>query len=88
MHDKPAHMLRGVFRTRPLVKEFKCYLGQPYLKEIHTLEQLKNVLSREWDRIPQVDIYSILLSVPRKRRAVVNARGGHTLYCLMFLALF
>ena len=46
----------------------------------HTRQQLVNVLQEEWRRIPQRRIRRLIQSMPRRCRAVIDARGGHTRY--------
>lgn len=45
-----------------------------------TIRELKNVITAEWERIPQASIRDILASMPRRIQAVILARGGHTRY--------
>ena len=45
-----------------------------------TLPQLANALQEKWRRIPQDRIRRLIQSVPRRCRAVIAARGGHTRY--------
>lgn len=45
-----------------------------------TIRELKNVITAEWERIPQETIKDILASMPRRMQAVISARGGHTQY--------
>lgn len=42
--------------------------------------QLVNALRDEWRRIPQRRIRRLIQSMPRRCRAVIDARGGHTRY--------
>ena len=44
------------------------------------LQELFHMLQEEWRRIPQQNIQRLIRSVPRRCRAVVAARGGHTRY--------
>lgn len=50
------------------------------LDEIHTRIQLRDTLVRHWQQLPQDAIDNLILSMPRRCRAVLNQRGGNTLY--------
>lgn len=43
-------------------------------------EQLFNCLQDVWTRLPQNELDNLILSMPRRCRAVANSRGGHTRY--------
>lgn len=45
-----------------------------------TLEQLRTALIEEWDTFPQDKIRDLIGSMPRRVRALKNARGGNTSY--------
>ena len=45
-----------------------------------TLQQLSQALQEEWTRIPQARIQRLIMSMPRRCQAVLNARGGHNRY--------
>lgn len=45
-----------------------------------TLNELRQALLEEWELIPQEDITHLILGMPRRMRAIVNARGGNTRY--------
>lgn len=45
-----------------------------------TLQELQNALVEEWARIPQYKIRTLITSMRRRCRAVINARGHHTRY--------
>lgn len=45
-----------------------------------TLRELRTVLPQLWDDLPQDDIDHLILSMPRRVHAVIQARGGHTRY--------
>lgn len=47
-----------------------------------TLPQLAEALADEWSRIPIQEILNLIHSFPRRCRAVVAARGGHTRYSI------
>lgn len=58
-------------------------LGRAILRQnvvFNTREQLFDCLSAEWNAIAQDQIDNLILSMPRRCRAVINNRGGHTLY--------
>jgi len=46
----------------------------------NTLQELADVLEEEWHQIPQADFRNLVQSFPRRCRAVIQARGGHTRY--------
>ena len=45
-----------------------------------TLQELKYALVAEWRLIPQNRIQTLITSMRRRCRAVINARGRHTHY--------
>ena len=45
-----------------------------------SLAQLANALREEWEAVPQSIIRHLILSMPRRVRQVLQARGGHTCY--------
>lgn len=45
-----------------------------------TREELFNCLQEQWQQIDQNDIDNFIRSMPNRCRAVINNRGGHTLY--------
>ena len=45
-----------------------------------TLQELKDALVAEWRLIPQNRIRTLITSMHRPRRAVIDARGRHTCY--------
>jgi hypothetical protein len=46
----------------------------------NTLQELADALEEEWHQIPQADFRNLVQSFPRRCRAVIQARGGHTRY--------
>ena len=46
----------------------------------NTLGQLRTALLEEWENIPMRKINTLVNSMQRRIRAVINARGGHTRY--------
>ena len=42
--------------------------------------ELVLALNEEWQRIPQISLRRLIRSMPRRCRADVQARGGHTEY--------
>jgi transposase len=42
-----------------------------------TLNQLHQMLQQEWRTIPRNNVRNLIESMPRRRRAVLAARGGH-----------
>lgn len=51
-----------------------------HMGNVHNAFRFRELLSAEWARIPQEDIDNIILSMHNRCRAVINQRGGHTLY--------
>jgi transposase len=47
---------------------------------IVTLNQLRGALQDEWENIDEALIQTLIESMPRRIRAVIGARGGHTRY--------
>jgi transposase len=45
-----------------------------------TLDQLRQMLQQEWRTIPRNNVRNLIESMPRRCRAVLAARGGHTRY--------
>lgn len=45
-----------------------------------TMEGLKIAMQEEWEKLPLHKIRSCVLSMPRRLRAVIAAKGGHTHY--------
>lgn len=45
-----------------------------------TREELSNCLQYQWGQIDQNEIDNLIRSMPNRCRAVINSRGGHTLY--------
>ena len=45
-----------------------------------TLQELKDALAAEWTLIPQNRIQTLITSMRRKCRPVIDARGRHTRY--------
>jgi transposase len=45
-----------------------------------TLDQLRQMLQQEWQTIPRNNVRNLIESMPRRCRAVLAARGGHTGY--------
>ena len=45
-----------------------------------TLDQLLQMLQQEWQTIPRNNVRNLIESMPRRCRAVLAARGGHTRY--------
>lgn len=43
-------------------------------------QELRNLLLQVWEDIPQNTITNLIESMPRRMRAVINARGGNTRY--------
>ena len=41
---------------------------------------LQNAIQRAWERIPRISINNLVLSMPRRARAVFDVNGGHTKY--------
>ena len=52
----------------------------PHLHNVHTNQGLQDILTREWNLLPQNEIDNLILSIPRRCRAVVNAAGGNSGY--------
>lgn len=48
--------------------------------EFHDRHQLFAALQRAWEDIPQEDFDNLILSMPRRCRALTTSQGGHTLY--------
>ena len=44
--------------------------------------QLRQMLQQEWRTIPRSNVRNLIESMPRRCRAVLAARGGHTRYWL------
>jgi transposase len=44
------------------------------------LDQLRQMLQQEWRTIPRNNVRNLIESMPRRCRAVLAARGGHTRY--------
>jgi transposase len=45
-----------------------------------TLNQLRQMLQQEWRTIPRNNVKNLIESMPKRCRAVLAARGGHTRY--------
>jgi hypothetical protein len=45
-----------------------------------TLDQLRQMLQQEWRTILRNNVRNLIGSMPRRCRAVLSARGGHTRY--------
>ena len=45
-----------------------------------SLKQLVNTLPDEWNHIPQQAIRTLISSMGRRCQAVIDSRGGHTIY--------
>ncbi|KAJ4447392.1 hypothetical protein ANN_09398 [Periplaneta americana] len=45
-----------------------------------TLGDLRGALQEEWDNIDQIDIITLIKTMPERMAAVIKARGGHTGY--------
>ena len=45
-------------------------------------EELSAALVEEWNQLPQIFFRRLIRSMQRRCRAVIQARGGHTTYCL------
>jgi hypothetical protein len=45
-----------------------------------TLDQFRQMLQQEWRTIPRNNVSNLIESMPRRCRAVLAARGGHTQY--------
>ena len=43
-----------------------------------TLDQLRQLLQQEWRTIPRNTVIHLIDSMPKRCRAVLAARGGHT----------
>lgn len=52
----------------------------PHMEAVQNRRQHQELLSEQWNLLPQADIDTLILSMPRRCRAVLNARGGPTLY--------
>lgn len=52
----------------------------PYMGNIHDRFRFRELLTQEWEQLPQADIDNVILSINNRCRAVINQRGGHTLY--------
>lgn len=52
----------------------------PLMGNIHNAFRFRELLTTEWARLPQADIDNVILSMNNRCRAVINQRGGHTLY--------
>lgn len=50
------------------------------LRHPTTLQGLKVAMEEEWENIPLSSIRSCVASMPRRLRAVINTKGGHTRY--------
>lgn len=50
------------------------------IENIHTNVDLFRCLQRHWNAIPQEEIDHLIMSMSRRCRAVLNARGGNTSY--------
>jgi hypothetical protein len=46
----------------------------------HTVVQLEQTLLHEWEMIPQAEIVVLITSMPRRLKAVIQARGQNTRY--------
>ena len=53
---------------------------QRQLPAPQTLDQLRQMLQQEWRTIPRNNVRNLIESMPRRCRAVLAARGGHTRY--------
>ena len=53
----------------------------------NTLGQLRTALLEGWENIPMRKINALVNSMQRSIRAVINARGGHTRYCLAVISI-
>lgn len=52
----------------------------PHMGNIHNEFQFRELLRVQWTQIPQADINNVILSMNARCRAVINQRGGHTLF--------
>ena len=48
--------------------------------KVQTLDQLPVILREAWDSISTDELRSLILSIPDRCRAVVDAKGGSTKY--------
>ena len=53
-----------------------------------TVQELADALVQVWEEIPQETIRHLIRSMPRRRREVIQARGGHTHYKRLILTCF
>jgi hypothetical protein len=44
------------------------------------MDQLRTALLEDWNNIPQARIQRLIASMRRRLTAVIQTRGGHTLY--------
>ena len=58
------------------------YLGRKVRARgnVHSLRDLENALSQEWNNIPNVVIRRYVRSMRGRLVACINSRGGHTRY--------
>lgn len=49
-------------------------------KPVSNMNQLKECLQEEWSKIPVDYLQKLVSSMPRRLRAVIEAKGGHTKY--------
>lgn len=54
----------------------RLYRAQP----LHTIQQLRLSLAREWNLIPQQFLRNLVNSMRRRCQACIHANGGHTRY--------
>jgi hypothetical protein len=45
-----------------------------------SLQEMQQALEQEWGRIPQDRIHRLIEPMPRRVRAVLQAKGGHNRY--------
>ena len=50
------------------------------IRLFNTRNELVQALNEEWQRIPEISLRRLIRSMPRRCRAVVQARRGHTEY--------
>ena len=46
----------------------------------HTLRELSDAVTEEWDNIPQEVVQNLIASMPERMQCVIRARGGNTRY--------
>jgi hypothetical protein len=48
--------------------------------ELKTLDQLRDAITAEWDKITYDEIQALIESVPNRYQSVIDANGGNTRY--------